>query len=161
MENPWINHLAAYHTAIRENHIPQVYRGLIDFMLRLRTRLLSHYPSGYASSGLSPGYLDISYFPFTPLEVRRQKLKVAVVFNHPGFRFEVWLCGQNKAVQKEYWEMFKASDWDQLNLAPSPEHSILEEVLVAEPDFKDEDSLLEVLEEGIMRFNKLLVEALT
>ena len=160
MENPWTNHLDAYQRAMQQE-VPQVFRGLMDFMLRFRIQLLNYYPTGYTVSHLSPGYLDFSYFAFTPEAVRQQKLKVAIVLNHQELRFEIWLCGQNKGVQKEYWKIFKESDWDQSNLAPTPQRSVLEEVLVEEPDFFDEDALFKTLETGIMRFNDKLMEALT
>ncbi|MEO0725901.1 MAG: hypothetical protein AAFZ63_15265 [Bacteroidota bacterium] len=159
METTWINHLAAYQAAMQQQ-VPHVFRGLMDFMLRFRMRLLAHYPSGYAVSHLSPGYLDFSYFAFTPETVRQQKLKVAVVFNHQELRFEIWLCGQNKGVQKEFWTIFKESDWDKANLAPTPQRSVLEEILVVVPDFSNEDELFKSLEAGIMRFNDMLIEAL-
>ena len=160
METTWTNHLDNYKAAMQQE-VPLVFRGLMDFMLRFRTRLLTYYPSGYAISHLSSGYLDFSYFAFTPEAVRQQKLKVAVVLNHQELRFEIWLCGQNKGVQKQYWKIFKESDWDQSNLAPTPERSVLEEVLVEEPDFSDEAALFKSLETGIMRFNDTLTEALT
>ncbi len=160
MQTTWINHLAEYQNAMRQQ-VPEVYQGLMDFMLRFRTRLMTYYPSGYAFSHLSPGYLDNSYFAFTPEAVRQQKLKVALVLNHQEMRFEIWLCGQNKKVQQEYWQIFKESDWDRNNLAPSPERSVMEEVLIENPNFSEEEVLFESLETGIMRFNEILVDAFT
>ena len=75
-------------------------------------------------------------------------------------QFEIWLCGQNKGVQKKYWDIFQGSDWDKSNIAPTPERSVLEEVLVESPDFDQPEELIKVLEIGVIRFTDEIVDAL-
>lgn len=141
-----------YQAALDDGHVQRAFRAIMGFMLNLRTQFIHNYPSGYASSGLHPGYMDITYFPFTPMTLKQQKLKVAIVFNHEELQFEVWLTGQNKALHKKYWDIFRASDWPKDNIAPTPEHMILREVVVPTPDFDEPQLLMNEIESRTMTF---------
>lgn len=152
MEENLQQSITQYQKVLADGHVQRAFRALMEFMLKLRTQFIQHYPSGYVSSGLHPGYLDISYFPFTPVALKQQKLKIAVVLNHEEMQFEVWLAGQNKTIHKKYWEIFQGSDWPKDNIAPSPEHMILREVVVASPDFDEPQLLMNEIESCTMTF---------
>jgi hypothetical protein len=106
------------------------------------------------SGGLYCGYMDMTYFAFAPLTLKERKLKVAIVFAHDTFRFEVWLAGQNKKVQSQYWKSFKESAWDKHRVVASTKgvDSIVEHVLVESPNFGDLDALMRQIEEATLRF---------
>jgi hypothetical protein len=57
--------------------------------------------------------MDMTYFSFFPKTLKDRNLKIAIVFLHESFRFEVWLVGFNKQVQQKYWKLFTDSDWNQ------------------------------------------------
>jgi hypothetical protein len=59
-------------------------------------------------------------------------------------------------VQTEYWKLIKDSSWDQYRLVPSPQgyDSIIENVLVENPEFSDLDVLTQQIESGTMAFIK-------
>lgn len=88
--------------------------------------------------------------------MKQRGLKIAIVFVHEAFRFEVWLAGYNKQVQAEYWKRFKASGWNKYHIVPTTKgvDSILEHVLAEGPDFGDLDSLTEQIERGTLVFIK-------
>src|SRR5262249_3562740 len=60
-----------------------------------------------ALSDLYQGYMDITHFAVFPSLLKQHSLKVAIVFNYEAFRFEAWLAGRNRTVQRRYWEVFK------------------------------------------------------
>ncbi len=98
--------------------------------------------------------MDMTYFAlFTP-SLKDRKLKIALVFNYDSFRFEVWLSGSNKQVQSKYWKLFRENSWDRYHIVPSLEgaDSIIEDVLVDDPDFNDLDTLSDKIEKGTVRF---------
>jgi DNA gyrase inhibitor GyrI/AraC-like DNA-binding protein len=141
---------------------PKVYNGLMGFMKRLRTYFINNYLAGYAIGSIYSGDSTITYFPFTPKDLKEQKLKIAVVFNHPKARFEVWLAGQNKQIQKKYWEIFKGSDWDKYHIPLTIEDgfSIVDNILVERPDFDDLEILTQQIETGTMEFIDEITKAL-
>lgn len=96
----------------------------------------------------------MTYFSFSPESLKDRKLKIAIVFIHDTVRFEVWLSGQNKQIQTEYWKMFKENNWDKYNLVPTTDgvDSIIEHVLIGNPDFSDLDKLTNQIEKGTLKF---------
>jgi len=96
------------------------------------------------------GY-DVFFFPES---LKRRKLKIAIVFIHVTFRFEVWLAGYNKNVQAKYWRLIKDSNWNKycLPLTTKGVDSIIEHVLVDNPDFSDLNALTKQIENGTLKF---------
>ena len=85
----------------------------------------------------------MTYFSFFLESLKLLKLKVAIVFVHDTFRFEVWLAGYNKQVQTKYWKLIKESNWNKYRIPPTTKaiNSIIEYTLVGNPDFGDLDTL--------------------
>ncbi len=136
------------------DNFKNTYQSLMSFMRSLRNYFIKHYPVGYAIGSLYPGDMTISYFPFTPTTLKVKKLKIAIVFNFNEMRFEVWLAGQNKQIQKQYWEIFRSSDWNQYHIPSSVESgfSIVDHVLVEDPDFTNSIALTGQIETGVIKF---------
>jgi hypothetical protein len=120
----------------------------MDYIMGLKTHFKKQYPDYFVSGSLYFGYMDMTYFSFTPPSLKKRKLKIAVVFLHEAFRFEIWLGGVNKQVQKKYWKLINEYGWDQYNLVSPAKgiDSILENILVENPDFSDLDTLTEKIE---------------
>ena len=96
----------------------------------------------------------MTYFSFTPESLKHRKLKIALVFIHEAFRFEVWLAASNKQVQSKYWKLIKESDWDKYHIVTPAKgvDSIVEYILADNPDFSDLDSLTNKIERGTLKF---------
>jgi hypothetical protein len=143
-----------YRKQLEKGTIQIAYRGLMDYILSLKTHFSSRHPE-YAVSGTPYfGYMDMTYFSIVPEAYRQRGLKIAVVFLHEAFRFEVWLAAANKQVQKKTWEYFKDSGWNQYRIVPAVQgyDSILEQTLVDDPDFSDLPALTGRIEQGTLDF---------
>ena len=92
--------------------------------------------------------------PFFPIFLKTRKLKIAIVFLHQQLRFEVWLSESNKKVQTKYWNLVKEKNWNKYRIPLNLKgvDSILEHVLVDNPDFGDLDVLTEQIEKGTLDF---------
>jgi hypothetical protein len=68
----------------------------------------------------------------------------------------VWLAGVNKQVQTRYWKSIKESEWKKYHIVPSTQgsDSIIECVLVDDPDFGDLATLTKQIEKGTLEFIK-------
>lgn len=143
-----------YRRQLARGIIQQAYKGLLEYMLELRSHFQSRHPDYFVSGNIYPGYMDMTYFSATPAALQERKLKIAVVFLHPDFRFEVWLAGYNKAVQAATWKLIRDSHWDAYHLVPSPAgvDAILDYPLVEHPDFSDLDVLTRQIEGGTLGF---------
>ena len=137
-----------YRKQIKKGDIKKAYRGLMEYILGLRLHLKRHYPDYFVSGSIYYGYMDMTYFSFTPEALKRRRLKIAIVFIHDTCRFEVWLSGYNKQVQTKYWKLVKDNDWNEYRIPSTTKDvdSIVEKTLVKNPDFSDLDALTKNIE---------------
>ncbi len=151
---PFHEYMIEYKKQVQKGDIKEAYRGLMEYFMALRSHFQNKYPDYFVSGNIYYGYMDMTYFSFIPESLKRQKLKVAIVFVHDTFRFEVWLAGYNKQVQAQYWKLFKDSGWDKYRIPSTTKgtDSIIECTLVEDPDFNDLDSLTGRVEEGTLEF---------
>ena len=143
-----------YKKQIEKGTIITAYRGLMEYMMALRTHFMNTYPDHFVSGNIYFGYMDMTYFSFIPESLKRRKLKPAIVFVHDKFRFEIWLAAYNKQVQSKYWKMIKESGWNKYRIVSTTQNadSILEYVLVDNPDFGDLPALTEQIERATLEF---------
>lgn len=143
-----------YRRQLAKGSLPAAYKGLMEYLMALRAHFQNRYPHYAVPGGIYYGYMDMSYFSILPQSLKDRQLKIAVVFLHREFRFEVWLAAVNKGVQRRYWELFQQRGWDRGGLVATTQgaDAILESILVAEPDFGDLDALTGQIEAGTLRF---------
>jgi hypothetical protein len=143
-----------YRRQVEGGTIKYAYRGLMEYIQGLRVHFESKYPDYFVSGSIHQGYMDMTYFAFSPRSLKGRGLKAAVVFIHDGCRFEVWLSGCNKQVQAKYWGLFKGSRLDGCHVPTTTKgvDSIIEKVLVERPDFGDLGALTDRIERGTLKF---------
>jgi hypothetical protein len=145
-----------YRKQLQKGTIKEAYRGLMDYTMGLRSYFSNKYPDYSVSGSIYCGYMDMTYFSFFPESLKLIKLKVAIVFVHDKFRFEVWLAGYNKQVQTKYWKLFQERNWNKYRIPPTTKgvDSIIEYTLVDNPDFNDLDILTKQIENRTLKFIK-------
>ncbi len=150
-----------YTTQLQYGQIQKAYKGIMTFMSSLKSFLESRNPD-YAASGLYFGYMDMTYFAFTPLDLKQRNLKIAIVYLHEQNRFEVWLGGANRKVQAEYIELFKGKDLNGFTLSQvSPGvDSIIEMQLIEMPDFDHPEEMMLTIESNVIEFTGKIREIL-
>jgi hypothetical protein len=143
-----------YRKQLEKGSIQAAYQGLMEYVMGLRTYFQNKYPEHVVSGSIYYGYMDMTYFSFFPKTLKDRNLKIAIVFVHETCRFEVWLAGFNKQVQLKYWKLFKESGWNKYRLVPTTRgaDSILESVLVDDPDFIDLEAVTERIEKATLEF---------
>ncbi len=149
-------HMDEYKKQLAKGSIQEAYRGLMDYLMGLRTYFKDQYPDYSVPGSIYYGYMDMTYFPIFPKALKDRNLKIAIVFLHEAFRFEVWLSGKNKQVMTEYWKLIKESGWDKYQIVSPGKgvDSIVEYILVDDPDFSDLDALTKQIETGTLKFIK-------
>jgi hypothetical protein len=154
MMKPFHEHMPEYRKLVERGDIKEAYRGLMEYIMELKSFFKNKYPEYFVSGSIYFGYMDMTYFSFFPQSLKLRKLKVAIVFVHDKFRFEVWLAGYNKYVQAKYWNLFKESHWNKYRVPSTIKgvDSILEYTLVENPDFSDLDTLTKQIESGTLKF---------
>jgi hypothetical protein len=145
-----------YRKQLEKGVIKEAYRGLMEYFNTLRLYFKKKYPDHSVSGSVYYGYMDMTYFSFIPKSLKRRKLKIAIVFIHDTFTFEVWLAGYNKSVQTKYWKLFTESNWNKYHIASTTRgvDSIIDYILIDNPDFSDLDALTKQIERGTLKFIK-------
>ncbi len=143
-----------YRKQLADGAIQKAYQGLMQYMLSLKNHFSTKYPDFSVSGSMYSGYMDMTYFSVFPKPLKDRELKIAIVFVYDTFRFEVWLSGRNQQVLAKYWKIIKDSGWDKYELAAQGKwaDSILEHVLVDNPDFSDLAALTRQIEQGTLKF---------
>ncbi len=155
------SNLGHYREQIKEGVLQYDYNTLLSHIKKLRTYLKKEYAPNYKVGNLYQGSMDFSYFPFTPVTLKSQKLKIVIIFNHSKMRFEICLAGRNRQVQKQYWTLFKDSDWNAYHIPDNLEgFSIVDHILVRCPDFSDFDTLRQQIEQETLKFITDIIEVL-
>ena len=138
---------------LEKGAIQKAYGALLSYMMGLRTHFKNK-PADSTVSGLYQGYMDMTYFALFPPSLKHLKLKIAIVFNYDAFRFEAWLAASNRKIQRQYWELFKDSQWPEYRVvAPAIGiDSILECDLATDFDLDDPDALTARIERITVAF---------
>lgn len=148
--NDFINE---YTKQLSKGQIQKAYKGIMTFMSGLKKYMENKYPE-YTSSALYFGYMDMTYFAFTPLELKKNNLKIAVVYLHEQNKFEVWLGGGNRKVQAEYIEKLRHMDIGGYKLSrinPGVD-SIIELQIIEQPNFDQVEELMQKVESKTIGF---------
>lgn len=142
-----------YTTQLGKGHIQKAYKGIMDFMSELKSYLERKYPD-FAASAIYFGYMDMTYFAFTPPDLRNKKLKTAIVYLHAENRLELWLAGNNRSIQANYINRLSGRDIGKymLSKAAPGVDSIIELIIALAPDFDDAEGLKKLLESKIIEF---------
>lgn len=148
--------MQVYKNQLQDGRIIEAYQGLMAYFGELRSHFQKQFPTFDVPGNIYYGYMDMTYFAVVPDFLKARELKIAVVFPHKTFRFEVWLAARNKKIQKQVWESIQASGWERYSLTPQGKgvDAILDHVLVEDPDFNDLPALTTAIETGVVDFIK-------
>lgn len=143
-----------YKKQLEKGMIQKAYQGLLEYMLSLKKHFTNKYPDYSVPGSLYSGYMDMTYFSILPKSLKARDLKIAIVFIYDTFRFEIWLSGKNKQVLAKYWKIIKANHWDKYKIVEPVEgvDSIVEHVLIENPDFSDVEALTKQIDKEALKF---------
>ena len=148
------DYMRIYKEQIDNGYIKKAYKGLMNFIMDLRSHFAKKYSDDFIIGNISKGYMDYTYFPIVPKSIKYLKVKFAIVFIHHEMRFGISLGGQNRQIQKHFWKIFKESDWNEYQIPSTLDENltIVYNVLVEKPDFNDLYNLTKQIESKSMKF---------
>ena len=130
------------------------FHQCLEYMKEIRAFFDKEYALVFTLGTIYKGNADFSYFSLTTEELKKQKLKFVIIFNHKLLCFTICLSGQNKEIRKQCWKLFKDSSWDTYKLVTSINDSlfIMDHTLVAHPNFDDITTLKKDIETESLKF---------
>lgn len=142
-----------YTHILQQRDIQVAYKGILDFVGRLRSGLINKYPE-YEIGNIYQGYMDMSYFPLSTKSLKDNGLKIAIVYMHEKGAFEVWLSARNREIIKKYKSILEDKVMDNISVFhdDSNEDAVIEYTLTSMPDFDNPDLLTKIIEKGTQKF---------
>lgn len=154
-------HIQEYRHQLSKGIIQTAYKGIMAFMSDLKSFLENDHPDCFTSA-LYYGYMDMTYFAFTPPVLRQKRLKIAIVYLHEQGHFEVWLGGSNRKIQAEYIDQLSCRNPGryQLSQVHPGVDSIIESMIVDQPDFDKLEALKVLIEKKTIEFTQDMIALL-
>jgi len=152
-------YIAIYKEQLEKGDILIAYNELVKFVMKLRTEFTKTLSDQYSFAGILHGYMDYTYFYYSNDFLKNKKLKLGLVLNHLEMRFEIWLLGNTIPNQKKYWELLKTTKWNNDKME-MPKYSILEAILVENPDFNNLNALTEQIENEMIKVSDEILDYL-
>jgi hypothetical protein len=142
-----------YTRLLQQGELQTAYKGILEFILKLRSEITQKHPE-YGVGGLYQGYLDMTYFPLAPKKLKERGLKIAVVYLHEKGAFEVWLSARNRDTAKRYGSVLNSNISDNITVFhdDNNQDAIIESILTSTPNFDEQASLIEIVEQGVDKF---------
>ncbi|KAF5087845.1 hypothetical protein DSECCO2_41960 [anaerobic digester metagenome] len=152
--------IEAYTQQLRLGEIQIAYRGILEFMGKLRADFIKKYPH-YDVSNIYQGYLDMSYFSLSTKPLKDQGLKIAIVYLHEKGSFEVWLSARNRDIAKTYKSILGSlSEEIKVFHDHNNQDAIVECILTPTPDFEDQAQLINTIDQGVEKFVSAIIKHL-
>lgn len=152
--NDYVN---SYFEQIKKGDIQKAYASLVKYVMKLSGTLSKSLGKEYSFGNLFQGYMDYTYFYYTNDFLKKRKLKFGLVLNHTKMQFEVWLLGQTIPIQEKYWAYFKSTKWN-IDRTQKPQYSILETIIIKEPNFNNLALLTKEIEESLVKTSNEIIE---
>ncbi|GFD72564.1 hypothetical protein KUL113_19840 [Tenacibaculum sp. KUL113] len=153
------DYVAVYKEELQKGDILIAYNELVKFVMKLRMDFMKSLSDQYTFAGILHGYMDYTYFYYSNAFLKSKKLKLGLVLNHLEMRFEVWLLGNTLPIQKKYWELLRSTKWNK-DRKEMPKYSIIETILVANPDFNNLNVLEDEIESQMVKVSEEIVSYL-
>lgn len=152
----------AYTALLQDGKIQAAYRGVMDFMGKLRSDMVQRDLGFEVSGNLYQGYMDMTYFSVNTAQLKVKGLKIAIVYLHEKKTFEVWLSARNRTILKKVRAQFEDLSLDGVQTFhdETNEDAAIESVLTASPNFDDQDELMKIIEKGVGKFTAAMSNAL-
>ncbi|MDD4729944.1 MAG: hypothetical protein PHN55_14495, partial [Dysgonamonadaceae bacterium] len=145
--------IEAYTNHLQQGEIQIAYKGILDFLGKLRAEFIKKHPH-YDVSSIYQGYMDMSYFSLSTKSLKDKGLKIAIVYLHDKGDFEVWLSARNREISKQYESVFCGKSFDGITVFhdDNNQDAIIEYTLTSSPNFEDQVILTDIIEQGIEAF---------
>lgn len=151
------DYVKIYKEQLDKGDIQEAYTGIVKYVMRLGTTLSKNLPDNFSFGNLFQGYMDYTYFYYSDDFLKKRKLKLGLVLNHPKMQFEIWLLGQTIPIQEKYWQFFKTTKWNK-DRTTKPQYAILETVLIENPDFNNLDLLSQQIEDKLLIVSNEIID---
>lgn len=149
-----------YKELMDTTNIQKCYQQMIQLIKYISAKLEREMPDYHFMGRVVENQMDFSYFQATTEKLKKQGLKIQVVFVHKTCEFEVWMSGYNRKVQCRYYNMI--SDLESpLALCANPERNdyiaklvLTKNIITDDPEtiISEMQIAIKILEESFLKY---------
>ena len=145
--------ISDYTYCLQQGEVQAAYKGIMEFIGKLRADFIKEYPD-YDTGSVYQGYMDMSYFSLNTKLLKDKGLKIAVVYLHEKGNFEVWLSARNREILKRHETVVNSILSDHITMFHDHHNpdAIIECTLISTPNFEDQASVINTIEQGVEEF---------
>jgi hypothetical protein len=145
--------ICEYNSHLQQGEIQTAYKGIMEFIGKLRADVTKKFPR-YDIGSLYQGYMDTTYFSLSTKVLKNKGLKLAIVYEHTKGTFEIWLSARNRDIAKQYESALYSSISNNMAVFHDNNNldAIIEFTLTPTPNFEEQDSLMEIIEQSVEKF---------
>lgn len=96
--------LKMYKNLIQTTQIQECYQYIMKLIHDIYTILKNDLNIFQFSNKVIENNMNFSYFQLTNPQLKKQGLKIQIIFIHQSCQFEVWLSGYNRHIQQQYYQ---------------------------------------------------------
>lgn len=96
--------LKMYKNLIQTTQIQECYQYIMKLIHDIYTILKNDLNTFQFSNKVIENNMNFSYFQLTNPQLKKQGLKIQIIFIHQSCQFEVWLSGYNRHIQQQYYQ---------------------------------------------------------
>ena len=148
-----------YRKSLVEQSLPETYKFLLEYMNQLQREFSASFIHSFVTKKVLNGYLDYTYFYFSNDLLKEKQLKLGIIFNHQKISFDLWLMGTTKESQRNYWKVFKDTEWNTEDNMPT--WYIVSVDLVTHPDFENLERLSKTIIKQVPTIYSQLVKVIS
>lgn len=145
-----------YKNLIQTTQIQTSYQYIIEIIHNLYLTLKKDLNTYQFSHKVIENHMNFSYFQLTNPQLKKQGLKIQIIFIHQSCQLEVWLSGYNRHIQQQYYQTLKSTCPFQLCENPQKNNYIIKRSLIKDISTDDLQDIIEEIKLTIKDIEKLL-----
>ncbi len=148
--------LKMYKNLIQTTQIQECYQYIMKLIHDIYTILKNDLNTFQFCNKVIENNMNFSYFQLTNPQLKKQGLKIQIIFIHQSCQFEVWLSGYNRQIQQQYYQKLNSKCPFQLCENPQKNDYIMKRPLMKDITVDNIQDIIEEIKLTIKNIENLL-----
>lgn len=149
--------LKMYKNLIQTTQIQECYQYIMKLIHDIYTILKNDLNTFQFSNKVIENNMNFSYFQLTNPQLKKQGLKIQIIFIHQSCQFEVWLSGYNRHIQQQYYQRLNSTCPFQLCEDPQKNNYIVKTPIIKDITIEDTQDIIAEIKFNIEKISQFFI----
>lgn len=149
--------LKMYKNLIQTTQIQECYQYIMKLIHDIYTILKNDLNTFQFSNKVIENNMNFSYFQLTNPQLKKQGLKIQIIFIHQSCQFEVWLSGYNGHIQQQYYQKLNSKCPFQLCENPQKNDYIVKIPIIKDITIDDTQDVINEIKLHIEKISQFFI----